>query len=133
LSAKPRGLRQVKHNPEFTFFMRKENAILFSVYFFSVLLAGMLWSSPKLLLLSYVFISFGMLMKWHSKKDLIYYLVAFILGSAGEIFAVYSGAWSYAKPFFYIPLWLPFLWGIASLFMMRFSESLEKIIKVNED
>jgi len=106
--------------------MRKEISILLSIYFVCVLLAGIFWSSPKILLLGYVFISIGMLIRWHSKKDLVYYFAAFILGPAGELYAAYSGAWSYTKPFFYIPLWLPFLWGIASLFMMRLPEALIK-------
>lgn len=106
--------------------MKRETLILLLIYALCVLLAGLLWSSPAALLLCYALISFGMLFKWHSKKDLVYYSVAFILGPVGEIFAAQAGAWTYAKPFFYIPLWLPFLWGVASLFMMRLSEALIK-------
>jgi hypothetical protein len=39
-----------------------------------------------------------MLRKWHSKSDLTFYLVALVLGALGEIVAVGSRAWEYAKP-----------------------------------
>jgi hypothetical protein len=64
-----------------------------------------------------------MLCRWHSRSDLIFYFVAFSLGPAGEVVAVYCGAWEYSKPFYLIPIWLPFLWGIAALFMKKISET----------
>jgi uncharacterized membrane protein YoaT (DUF817 family) len=107
--------------------MKKEIFILLFVYVICILFAGIFWTNPNLLLVIYILISALMIKKWHSKKDLIYFFVAFILGPVGELFATRLGAWSYAKPFFYIPLWLPFLWGIASLFMMKLPEALTKI------
>jgi hypothetical protein len=50
-----------------------------------------------------------MLRKWHSRSDLMFYVVAFVLGPLGEIVAVSSGAWEYARPSYLIPMWLPFL------------------------
>jgi hypothetical protein len=65
-----------------------------------------------------------MLSKWHTKSDLIFYFVAFVLGPLGELIAIYFGAWGYTEPFYFIPIWLPFLWGIAALFMKKLSETL---------
>jgi hypothetical protein len=67
-----------------------------------------------------------MLTKWHKKSDLIFYFVAFSLGPIGEAFAIYLGAWQYSKPFYLIPVWLPFLWGISALFVKKISETLLK-------
>ena len=64
------------------------------------------------------------LIKWHERSDVIFYLVAFALGPIGEVFAIYLGAWQYSKPFYLIPIWLPFLWGISALFVKKLSETL---------
>jgi hypothetical protein len=53
--------------------------------------------------------------------------VAFILGPLAEFGAVSFGAWEYSKPFYFIPIWLPFVWGISALFMKNISETLSKI------
>jgi hypothetical protein len=34
------------------------------------------------------------------------------------------GAWSYSQPFFFIPTWLPFLWGLAIPVLKNLSETL---------
>jgi hypothetical protein len=65
-----------------------------------------------------------MLSKWHTKSDLCFYFVAFILGPIAEVAAIYSGTWTYSKSFFLIPIWLPFGWGIASLIIKKISETL---------
>jgi hypothetical protein len=105
---------------------KRELSIELIIYFSSIILACLLWTKPYLLTSCYITISFAMLFKWHTKKDILYYFVAFILGPLGEIIAVYFRAWEYSKPFFIIPLWLPFLWGTAALFMMRLAETLIK-------
>ena len=87
-------------------------------------MAGLLWHKPILLTFIYLMISFKMLCKWHTRSDIVFFAAGFVLGPAGEIFAVYRGAWQYAEPFYLIPLWLPLLWGIAALFIKKLSESL---------
>jgi len=62
------------------------------------------------------------------QKDTFFYVVAFILGSSGEFVAVYAGAWEYSKPFYLIPVWLPFAWSISALFMKNISEIILRII-----
>lgn len=105
---------------------RKEVALLLFIYLLCIALAGLLWHRQVLLSLCYVGLSIAMLTKWHARRDLFYFFTGFILGPAGEFVAVYLGAWKYSKPLFLLPLWLPLLWGIAALFMMRLAETLAK-------
>jgi hypothetical protein len=106
--------------------MKKELTFELGLYALCVLLAGLLWNRPIALTFCYVAISIVMLMKWHTKSDLFFYFVTFVLGPLGESAAIYFGAWKYSKPFYLIPLWLPFLWGICALFMKNISETLLK-------
>lgn len=103
---------------------KKEVLFLICIYIVCVVLAGSLWHRPLALSLCYIAVSIGLLVRWHSKKEVIYYAVGFILGPAGELIAVYLGAWHYAKPTYLLPLWLPFLWGTATLFIMKLAEAL---------
>ncbi len=98
--------------------------VLISVYALCVALACGLWSHPALLTGCYILISIMFLWRWHTPSDVIFYAVAFILGPVGEIFAVAFGAWSYSRPFYYLPTWLPFLWGLAILVVKNLSETL---------
>jgi hypothetical protein len=63
-------------------------------------------------------------MKWHTKNDLLFYFITFLLGPIGESVAIYLGAWKYSKPLYLIPSWLPFLWGICALFLKHISETI---------
>ena len=41
-------------------------------------------------------------------------------GSASEALAIFFGVWNYARAdYFGIPAWLPFLWGLAGVFVVR--------------
>ena len=95
-----------------------------AIYAVCVALASGLWNHPALLTGCYVVISVMLLGRWHTASDIIFYAVAFILGPLGEFVATLSGAWNYARPYYFIPTWLPFLWGIAILVMKNLSETL---------
>ncbi len=59
---------------------------------------------------------------WHSKKDVIFFAAAAILGSLAEIICIWFGAWLYANPnMINIPVWLPLAWGCAGVLIRRFS------------
>jgi hypothetical protein len=107
--------------------MKKELISEFSIYAVSLILVAGFWDRPVILTVCYTFISILILLKWHTRKDLIFYCVGFILGSIGDSIAVYFGAWGYSKPFYLIPLWLPFLWGIAALLIKNICGTLLKI------
>jgi hypothetical protein len=107
--------------------MKKELIFELSIYALSLILLASLWNRPVTLTVCYGVISLVVLLKWHTNRYISIYLVAFILGSIAEAIAVYFGAWEYSKPFYLIPLWLPFVWGIAALLIINISETLLKI------
>lgn len=96
-----------------------EIAILILVYGFCIALASALWKHPVILTGSYVLISIVVLIKWHTKADVISFTTAALLGPLGESIAIHYGAWTYSKSILNIPMWLPLLWGIAGAFLRR--------------
>ncbi len=104
--------------------MKRDLIFELGVYAACIVLVGLLWDKPVVLTVCYITLSVVALTKWHSKSDLLFYFVTFVLGPVGESVAVYLGAWKYSRPFFLIPVWLPFLWGICALFMKNISETL---------
>ena len=104
--------------------MKKELLIAFGIYILCVALARFLWHYPILLALCYLIVSIFVLYRWQTRSNLALYFIAFVLGPAAEAIEVHGRAWEYSKPFYLIPIWLPFLWGIAALLMKRLSEIL---------
>jgi hypothetical protein len=104
--------------------MKRELTFELGSYALCIILAGWLWPKPVTLTICYAAISIVALIKWHTKSDLLFYFVTFVLGPMGESVAIYLGAWKYSNPLYLIPLWLPFLWGICALFMKHISETI---------
>lgn len=106
--------------------MSKRNSILFILvsYTLCVALVCLFWEKPMFLTGSYFIVSIILFIRWHAASDIVFYFVAFLLGPLGELFAIAFGAWSYAQPFYFIPTWLPLLWGIAALVIKNLSETL---------
>jgi hypothetical protein len=104
--------------------MKKDLLFGLGMYVLCIILVAVLWHRPILLLLCYVLMSLILFAKWHTRRDYLFYVVAFILGSLGEFVAVYFGAWEYSKPIYFIPIWLPLAWGICALFVKNISETL---------
>ncbi len=98
--------------------------MLLAIYAACVALACCLWKNQALLTGCYVVISLMLFLRWHTASDVLFYAVAFVLGPVGEFFATVFGAWSYAQPWYFIPAWLPFLWGIAILVVKNLAETL---------
>lgn len=66
---------------------------------------------------------------WHKKHDIVFFVSGAILGPIGEIICIHFGVWQYANPnFLGIPLWLPFAWGLATIFIKRVAETIAGII-----
>jgi len=65
---------------------------------------------------------------WHKKHDIYFFITGAIVGSVGEIICISFGVWQYANPTFLgIPLWLPFVWGLATMLIKRIAEIFVKI------
>jgi hypothetical protein len=86
--------------------------------------AAYLWHQPYWLLGLFLVESAVMLGLWHSREDLYFFFVPFLLGPSAEIIAIQAGAWSYAEPLWHIPVWLPLGWGISGLFMQKVARAL---------
>lgn len=102
----------------------RRSVLYLPFYAACIALASILWSQPTLLLLGYAALSGVMLWRWHRADDLAFYFVPFVLGPVGEAIAIYSGAWQYSRPWMLVPVWLPFAWGCASLYMKSTAEAL---------
>ena len=51
------------------------------------------------------------------------YVVCAVLGPISEIICIRAGAWHYGHPqFLGIPIWLPFVWGNASILFFELAE-----------
>jgi hypothetical protein len=103
---------------------KKELTFELGLYALGIVLVGSFWHKPVILTICYVVISIVVFIKWHTKSDLLFYFVTFILGPLRESVAIYPGAWKYSSPLYLIPSWLPFLWGICALFLKNISETL---------
>ena len=88
----------------------------------SVLLTAFLWQTPFLLTFCLLGVAILMFLVEAKKQAITIYTIVFLVGSVSEIFLIYFGAWVYTDPhFFNVPIWLPFLWGNAGLFINRLS------------
>jgi hypothetical protein len=96
-----------------------ELILLFLIYGLCVALASTLWTYPVMLTVCYVFVSILILLKWHTRADVVAYAATAVLGPLGEAITIHYGAFTSSKPTLLIPLWLPLLWGIAGFFLRR--------------
>lgn len=78
------------------------------------------WETPLVTIAVLAFLSLLMLLVECSKRALMIYAIAFILGPLAEAAMIHQGAWAYSQPqLLGFPYWLPFLWGNASLMFNR--------------
>lgn len=91
----------------------------------------------KQLLASILLVLLGMLMlgvEWNYPNFILYILVL-ISGPASEAISLHFGAsWVYVHPvFFGVPIWLPFLWGNAGIFIIRLKDVIISLRKNNKN
>lgn len=94
------------------------------IYLVGILLAFFLWQQPIILAFCYLGLTIVMFILTRSKADISFYLLSATLGPLAEFIIIQNGAWSYTRPSFFIPIWLPFAWGIAGLVIKKTSETL---------
>ncbi len=86
----------------------------------SLVAVTLFWENNLLLVILLLIIGALMLLVNKSKTELTIFLYCGFLGAIAEVIAVYSGAWEYSNnSFLGIPIWLPILWAIASIFILR--------------
>ncbi len=62
-----------------------------------------------------------------SREDIYLYFFVAVIGPLFEMIGIAGGAWQYAEPsLFTVPLWLPFLWGAAALYVRNFLALIER-------
>ena len=95
----------------------------------AIVVVSAFWDRPLLLTGLMIGVSVLMLSVWRTKQDVLLYIMCGIAGAAAEAVAIAFGAWTYAFPNFVgIPYWLPFLWGVAALFVKRISEEIDDFL-----
>ena len=102
--------------------MKKQLIRQIGIFALAIGLTSLLWRRPVVLTICLALLSAILLYKWHTKSDLVFYFVPFVLGPLAEGIIIYFGAWQYSKPVYLIPIWLPVLWGIAVLFIKKTCE-----------
>jgi hypothetical protein len=89
----------------------------------AVVLTALLWQQPLVTTGLLVVVAAGMFAVEGIHPAWKVYLAGFCIGPLSEMLCIYTGAWAYAQTPVYsvVPLWLPFLWGVASLLLYRLS------------
>ena len=87
----------------------------------SLLSVALLWKHSFILTIVLVTLATLMLLMNKSKQELKIFIFSALFGIFAEAFAISFGAWTYGNPdIIGIPIWLTILWGIASIFIVRF-------------
>lgn len=88
--------------------------------FASLITVSLLWKNNLLCFLVLTTIAVLMILIEKSKVEIIVFLLNGLAGAIAEITAVYFGVWSYSNPAIGgIPYWLPIIWGIATIHIIR--------------
>jgi hypothetical protein len=99
----------------------------------TLLLTSVLWRTPVALTALLIVTGVAIYALRPSRTSAFVYLIGFLFGPLAEAVSIRTGAWEYASPTFLgIPLWLPFVWGIAALFIQNTAD-LGKAIFATED
>ena len=86
----------------------------------TLLLTSVLWRYPVALTSLQIATGVAIYSLRPSRTSACVYAVGFVFGPLAEGLAIQTGAWEYASPSVLgIPLWLPFVWGNAALFIQN--------------
>jgi len=86
----------------------------------TLLLTSVLWRYPVALTSLSILTGAAIYALRPSRTSLCVYATGFVFGPLAEGLAIQTGAWEYASPSVLgIPLWLPFVWGNAALFIQN--------------
>ena len=89
----------------------------------TLFLTSLLWRYPLALIALLLFTAAVIFRIRPNASSVVVYATAFIFGPLAEAVSITTGAWQYdSSNFLGIPLWLPFVWGNAGLFILNMAE-----------
>jgi uncharacterized membrane protein YoaT (DUF817 family) len=89
----------------------------------TLFLTALLWRYPVALIALLVVTAAAILRIRPNATSVVVYITAFVFGPAAEAVSITTGAWDYdSSQLFGVPVWLPFVWGNAGLFILNMSE-----------
>ena len=105
-------------------------ALISAIFAFSTLLAtAALWRHPVALIVLVLAVGLGIFILRPTRPSLVVYAVGFVFGPTAEALGIHAGAWSYStSDFLGIPIWLPFVWGNAALFIQNTGDAARSVL-----
>lgn len=94
---------------------KQESLFMNLVALATLLLTALLWPHPSALFLLLLCLSVSVLV--FNRDYLGIFLFSSFLGTLSEMVGVYAGAWTYENALFFVPVWLPLIWGIAGAYL----------------
>ena len=89
----------------------------------TLFLTAVLWRYPLALIALLLITAVAILRIRPTATRVVVYATAFVFGPAAEALSITTGAWAYDSPnFLGVPVWLPFVWGNAGLFILNMAE-----------
>jgi uncharacterized membrane protein YoaT (DUF817 family) len=89
----------------------------------TLFLTALLWRYPLALIALLVVTAAAILRIRPNATSVVVYATAFVFGPLAEAVSITTGAWQYdSSNFLGIPVWLPFVWGNAGLFILNMAE-----------
>lgn len=110
----------MKKRTSLSFLHRKILTIL--LYLATFVTVMVYWKKDVIALTILIILSLilNIVTKWRLFKP---WLIGAILGTLSEIICIKAGAWRYSNPrFLSVPVWLPFVWGNASILFFELAE-----------
>ena len=95
----------------------------------TLLLTAALWRYPVALVALLLVTAAAIFIIRPNATSVVVYATAFFFGPAAEAVSITTGAWAYhSDNFLGVPIWLPFVWGNAGLFLLNTSELWKSLV-----
>ena len=89
----------------------------------TLFLTSVLWHYPVALIALLLVTAIGIYAIRPSATSVVVYMTGFVFGPMAEAMSISTGAWDYdTTHLFGVPVWLPFVWGNAALFIQNMAE-----------
>jgi hypothetical protein len=89
----------------------------------TLFLTSVLWRYPLALIVLLLVTAAAIFRIRPNATGVVVYATAFVFGPLAEAASITTGAWQYDSSNFHgIPVWLPFVWGNAGLFILNMAE-----------